>query len=292
MAREIGGEIISMDSRQAYAGFRIGTAAPGPEELAAVRHHGVGFLDPGARYGAGRFVRRYEAWSAGIRARGHVPVLAGGTGLFLRALTHPVFEEPRVAPERRARVRAWLAGAGDRLVTWATRLDPGLASGGPPDPQRAERTVELALLTGRPLSWWIEHGPPTRPPLRALVVALDLPGDELRGRIAGRIAAWLDSGAWEREVEGLVAKGLEGSAAFDALGYREVLALARGAAPRAEVQRTIEAATWAYARRQRTWFRHQLPDTAVRLDGLEPTDQLSRRIVALWRGRGNREDTT
>lgn len=281
VAREFDGEIISADSRQAYRGFRVGTAAPTADELGAAPHHGVGILEPDERYGAGRFVELADSAVRGILARGHVPIIAGGTGLFLRALTHPMFRQPEVPATTRDALREWLDTAEpEDLIRWATRLDSPDAAG---DPQRAGRTVELALLTGRPLSWWIENGVPSRPGFEGLVFVLDVPSELLRERIRHRARAMLESGAWEAEVRALEIAGHDRSRAFDALGYRDVQDLIRGRTDREEALERIFARTWAYARRQRTWFRHQLPEDAIRLDGSSTTDQLSQRICDEWR---------
>ncbi len=283
VARALDGEVISLDSRQAYRGFRVGTAAPGPDDLAAAPHHGVGFLDPSEPYGAGRFARLARGWIGDIRARGQVPILAGGTGLFLRALTDPVFAEPPIDPDRRRRLRKWVEAHDPDLVRrWADRLDPELAARlASVDRQRASRTIELALFTGRPLSWFIDHGEPEHPPLELLIYAIELPSEELRSRIASRASDSLP--AWMDEVRELRNRNLGGSAAFEALGYQHVLALEEGRLEREEALERIVSDTWAYARRQRTWFRHQLPAEAVRLDGSQPTDQLARRIARDWR---------
>ncbi len=283
VARALDGEVISLDSRQAYRGFRVGTAAPGPDDLAAAAHHGVGFLDPSEPYGAGRFARLARGWIGEIRARRRVPILAGGTGLFLRALTDPVFAEPPIDPDRRRRLREWLDARDSDLVRhWADRLDPELAARlASVDRQRAARTIELALFTGRPLSWFIDHGEPEHPPLELLIYAIELPSEELRSRIASRASDSLP--AWMDEVRELRNRNLGGSAAFEALGYQHVLALEEGRREREEALERIVSDTWAYARRQRTWFRHQLPAEAVRLDGSQPTDQLARRIARDWR---------
>ncbi len=290
LARRLGGEIISVDSRQAYRGFRAGTAAPSVAELAAVPHHGVGFLDPDERYGAGRFARLATRWLSGIHARGGVPILAGGTGLFLRALTHPMFAEPPLDPDRRRQLHAWLAGLGlEELRRWAARLDPPLAARRPLDRQRASRTVELALLTGAPLTRWMDGGPTERPPLRTATWVLEWPAPLLRERIARRADGLIRGGDWPGEVRGLIARGLESSRAFDALGYRDVAALVRGEAGVDETIERVSAATWRYARRQRTWFRHQLPEHAVvacALDGSTKPEQLARRIATEWRESG------
>src|SRR5690606_7547206 len=111
VAEAIGGEIICMDSRQVYRGMDIGTAKPTLEERARVPHHGFDLVEPSERYSAGRFARDARRWIAEIRGRGRVPVLVGGTGFFLRALTHPMFEEPELPAERRRRLQRYL----DRL---------------------------------------------------------------------------------------------------------------------------------------------------------------------------------
>lgn len=284
VARGLNGEVISADSRQAYRGFVVGTAAPTEEERSAAPHHGVGILDPDERYGAGRFTALARDWIGEIESRGRVPILAGGTGLFLRALTHPLFREPDADPVLRDRVRAWLDAAdAAEVARWAARLDPAA----PGDAQRASRTVELVLLSGRPLSWWLANGEPETPGLRVRAYALDFPAEALRARILARTRVLVESGAWEEEVRALERAGHAASRAFDALGYAEIRDLAHGRIDRETAIERIFAATWAYARRQRTWFRHQLPEDAIRLDGSEATDQLARRICGEWRASRN-----
>lgn len=287
VARLVDGEIISLDSRQAYARFCVGTAAPTAAERKAAVHHGVAFLDPDDRYGAGRFGRCAAEWLAEIRGRGCVPILAGGTGLFLRTLTHPMFEEPPIDPERRARLSRWQGSrSNEEVQRWARRLDPTGGNGESRDRQRAERTIELSLLTGAPLTWWIEHGEPARPALRVSTFVLEVPAPELRQRIRDRTSRMLASGAWQSEVQGLLTDGLESTRAFDAVGYKDVRSLVRGELDRTEVEERIFKATWQYARRQRTWFRHQLPSDAIVLDGLSPPEHLASRIVDEWRDAG------
>lgn len=281
LARRLDGEIVSADSRQAYRGLEVGTAAPTPAERAAVPHHGVGFLDPGERYGAGRFATLARGWIEGIRARGRSPIVAGGTGLFVRALLAPLFREPELDADRRRRLGAWLARRETvELADWAARLDPAFAARlGVVDRQRAGRGVEIALLTGRPLSWWHAHAPGDGPiPARSFV--LELPPGEHRTRLAERVRAVL-AGGWPEEVRGLLAAGYgEGSPAWNALGYREVAALVRGEIGEAEAEERIERATWRYARRQRTWLRTQLPGEAVPLDARLSVDQLAAIVEA------------
>lgn len=286
VARELDGEVISLDSRQAYRGLAIGTAAPTEDELAAVKHHGVGFLDPAERYGAGRFARLAHGWLRAIHSRGRVPILAGGTGFFLGALLRPIFREPPMDADRRAALRRWLdERSTDDLGRWAGKLDPQLSERlGRIDRQRAMRTLELALLTGRPLSEWFSRGEPEHDPLEARCFVLELPAEDHRARIERRTRAQLDGG-WIDEVRELRVRGFHLAPAFDAVGYGDVLALAQGDISKEEAIRRIVAATWSYARRQRTWFRHQLPADTIRLDALRPAAQLAEAIVKDWRKR-------
>lgn len=291
VAERLDGEVIGMDSRQAYRGTEVGTAAPTPAERRRVPHHGVAFLEPEERYGAGRFARLARGWMAEIRARGRVPVLAGGTGLFLRALTDPVFEEPEMDPGRRERLEAWTEGRTDgELRRWVRRLDPGLARQLETlDPQRCRRALELALLSGRPLSWWQEHGEPEAPPVEAVVAVLEMEREAHRSRIRERAERLLASG-WKEEVEALLEAGYgEGDPPFSALGYAEVAEVLRGGATEEEALERVFLDTWSYARRQRTWFRNQLPGDALRLDATRPLPDLVERVSRAWRERRGRD---
>lgn len=285
LAGRLGGEIISVDSRQAYRGLAVGTSAPEPAELERARHHGVGFLRPGTRYGAGEFARRARQWIEEIHARGRVPIFAGGTGFFYRALTRPIFREPPMDAERRASLESWLEELPiDRLREFAATLDPALAERlDVLDRQRCLRAIEMALLTGRPITWWQRHGPPEAEPVAAMPVVLTLPGDEHRRRVRVRAERALEAG-WREEVRALRSAGHDReSPAFSSIGYGAVDDWLAGEASREEVLTRIVRDTWAYARRQRTWFRHQLPEGTLRLDARRPVAELAERVAAAWR---------
>jgi tRNA dimethylallyltransferase len=288
IAEHIGGEIVSLDSRQAYRGMEIGTAAPTSEQLARVRHHGVGFLEPGERYGAGRFARLARGWIADIEERGKEPLLVGGTGFFYRALVRPIFREPPLDADRRRLLGAWLAAADqERLADWVRILDPTLAARLPVlDPQRVQRALEVAFLTGRPLSWWQAQATPEAEPVRSRGFVLELAADRHRERIGERTERMLDGG-WPDEVRALRAAGHgPGSPALGALGYSAVADWQQGRISRADALACILRDTWGYARRQRTWLRHQLPADTVLLDAAEPPDRLAEQVLELARGSG------
>lgn len=258
-------------------------------------HHGVGFLAPGTRYGAGQFARRARDWISEIRNRDRLPLLVGGTGLFFRALTQPIFREPPIDADRREALETWLEQRPlEKLRQWTAVLDPDLRDRLQVlDRQRCLRAIEMALLSGRPISWWQEHGPPEAEPVRALPVVLTLPGEVHRGRIRERAERAL-SGGWADEVRALRAAGHDRSSpAFSSIGYAAVDEWLTGEASREATLTRIVRDTWAYARRQRTWFRHQLPGHAIRLDASGPDDRLASRVCeawSSWKGTGGGEE--
>jgi tRNA dimethylallyltransferase len=145
-------EVISADSRQVYRRLDIGTAKPTRKERSRVAHHGLDLIEPGERYSAGHFARDAVQWLQEIRGRGNLPVVVGGTGLYVRALSEGLFAEPPLDPAKRRSLDAWTARLEPiELLRWASRLDPGFRGGGR---QRAARAIEVALLSGRPLSYW------------------------------------------------------------------------------------------------------------------------------------------
>jgi tRNA dimethylallyltransferase len=286
LAERLDAEIISMDSRQVYRGMDIGTAKASAADRARVPHHGLDVVQPGERYSAGRFARDACAWIEDIRARGRVPLLVGGTGFFLRALTDPLFQEPPMDSVRRRSLKEFLGGlpAGNRS-RWLAALDAGsaarLAHGG--GVQRELRALEVALLTGRPLRWWHAHRPGP-PPLAIRVFVLDLPRGVLYGRIDGRVDAMLEAGL-AGEVRGLIEAGhTPDEPGMTATGYPQMAAWLAGEESLEAATDGIRRATRRYARRQVTWFRNQLPPDAVWLDGTRARDELVEEVAARWSG--------
>ncbi len=284
IARLLDGEIVSMDSRQVYRGMDVGTAKVSLQDRARAPHHGLDLLDPDQAFSAVEFARFARGRVRAIRSRGRVPILVGGTGFFLRALTDPIFREPVQDAGLRARLRDVLAGM-DRSEQerWVRRLDPERAdaavAGGA---QRMIRTLEVALLSGRPLSWWHRFGAPEARPVRGVVVTLQLPREELDRRIDGRVAIMVKEGLVE-EVCSLLAAGYGPDApGMSAVGYRQMVEHARGDASLEEALERVRQATRQYARRQLTWFRNQLPEGSRILNGLLPLSALAEEAVRVW----------
>lgn len=287
VAEALDGEIVSMDSRQLYRGMDIGTDTVEAEARARVPHHGLDLVDPDERYSAGRFARDVRRWIPEIRARGRVPILAGGTGFFLRAVLEPIFAEPEMDPSRRRRLEGWLEDRPrEELERWVRRLDPERAElaveGGP---QRMGRTVEVALLSGRPLSWWHREAPADGPALDGVVVVLELPREELDRRIDARVLRMVERGLVE-EVRRLSQAGYgPPDPGMTGTGYREILVHLQGECTLEEAVEEIQANTRRYARRQLTWFRNQLPEDAVRVDARLPAEEQLRHTLAAWEAR-------
>jgi tRNA dimethylallyltransferase len=281
--------VVSADARQVYRGLDIGTAKPSGALRARVPHVGLDVVEPGERYSAGRFARDAAQWLGEIRGAGRQPVVVGGTGLYVRALAEGLFHEPPLDPARRERLRAWAAALTPaRLAHWAARLDRRFAGGGR---QRAGRAVEVALLTGRGLSWWQEHARETGA-MRPWYIQLTLPRDVLHRRIAQRVDEMLAGGLVD-ELRRILATGVAPLApGLDGVGYREVAAMLAGRLPERDLRDAIVVATRRYAKRQETWFRHQLRDAGSgkgetgnvwTLDATASPDALATRILERWR---------
>jgi tRNA dimethylallyltransferase len=286
VAERIGAEIISADSRQVYRRMDVGTAKATAVERARVPHHGLDLVDPGERYSAGQFARDALGWIEAIRGRGHVPLIVGGTGFFIRALTHPMFEEPAMESGRRELLRGYLSTL-DRaaLQLWIERLDPESAArlkerGGT---QRILRALEVVLLTGWPLPWWQRTQPPETPPVRATTVVLDMPRDQLYERIDRRVDAMLEAGLVD-EVARLLDDGYApAGAGMNATGYPEIAAHLQGRLSLEAAAAEIRGRTRKYARRQLTWFRNKLPHGAVWLNASRPNNELVDQVIEVWR---------
>jgi tRNA dimethylallyltransferase len=274
IAEASGATIVSADSRQVFRGFDIGTAKPTLDERARVPHVGVDVADPRHRYSAARWVDEAERGLAAVAARGGRPLIVGGTGFYLRALFEPLFEEPALDAERRAALeRELMALSTNSLRRWCVALDPARAHLGRTQLLRA---IEVALLTGQRISdLHARAARAARAAPRYLVVD---PGPPLAWRIERRIDEMLSAG-WTAEVERLV-RELPGDApAWNATGYGLIRDVVTGSMDLGTARERIIIDTRQYAKRQRTWFRHQLPKPhVVHLDPTAP-DALDRALT-------------
>ncbi len=255
---------MNADSLQAYRGFDIGTAKPTAEEQARVRHHLIDLLDPHQPWSAGEFARNARVAIAEIEARGRRPIVVGGSGLYFRALFSGLAPVPPGDPTVRAALVARLAAEGlPTLHAELAVLDPITAERLPVrDTQRILRALEVALVSGRPLSQWIADRPfdaarSDPAPLRVVAIGLTLPRSVLYDRIAGRVARMVEQG-WVEEVERLLSRGFSPTLpAFQAIGYRQLALSVRGEWPLERALEDTIRATRQFAKRQETWFRKE-----------------------------------
>jgi tRNA dimethylallyltransferase len=272
-------EVISADSRQIYRRLDIGTAKPGKRDRARVPHHGVDILDPGERYSAGRFARDAAGWVTDVRSRERIPVVVGGTGLYIRALADGLFHEPPLDGSRRKELERWTASLPvSEVVRWAARLDPAFEGGGR---QRAVRAIEVALLSGVPLSRW-QSDARAAGVITPWYVRLTAPRPVIHQRIQRRAEEMIRRGVIE-EAAAVLAEGHAASAAgLDGVGIREAVEYLHGLRPRESVAGAIAIATRQYAKRQETWFRHQLEGAVLTIDAVPEPRLLAERIVRAW----------
>ena len=275
-------EVISADSRQVYRRLDIGTAKPSQRILARVPHHGIDLVEPGQRFSAGRFAHDAPGWIGDVRTRGKRPVVVGGTGLYIRALAEGLFAEPPMEPEARRAMERWTRGLEVRdLVRWALRLDPAFRAGGR---QRAARSVEVALLTGQPLSHW-QREAKAQGAITPWYVLLTAPRAVLHQRLLVRAQDMVQRGMIE-ETAAVLSEGHPASASgLDAIGPREAVEYLHGLRSRESVAEAVAVASRQYAKRQETWFRHQLGGDILALDATRPPEVVAGEIAREWQKR-------
>lgn len=254
LAQQFDGEIVNCDSLQVYRGFDIGTAKTPLAERAGIRHHLLDFLDPWAVFNAGDFVKIVRPVLAEIVSRGHLPILAGGTGFYIRALLEGLNEGPSRDDELRERLLT-RKGSLHRLLT---RLDPVTAERiHPNDRNKTLRALEICLLARRPASRVFDTERQKLDGFRVLKIGLNPPRPALHERIALRSRAMFEGGLVE-EVGRLLNSGVPADAkAFESIGYKECLQYLNGALTLEQAVELTTIATRQYAKRQLTWFRRE-----------------------------------
>lgn len=261
LARRLGGTVINCDSRQFYRGLAVVTAQPSPEELAQAPHLLYGCFDVSEKIDAGRFVRLAEEAMDAVWSKGGVPILCGGTGLYLRCLLEGLAEIPQVPDDLCRQVRAELAAGGPRaLHAKLAVLDaPTAARLHPNDSQRICRAVEVFFGTGKPLSAWLAEHEAMGPRHAALALGVEVSEEDVEPRLSRRIEAMLEAGALD-EVRAVLDAGADpGDAGLSSIGAAELTAHLRGACDLDEARALWLRNTKAYAKRQRTWFRGHPP---------------------------------
>lgn len=269
LAQTLDGEVISADSMQVYQGFDIGTAKPTVAERAGVPHHLIDVVTPAQRFSAADFVLHAEGALRAIRARGRLPIVVGGSGLYVRALLYGLFAAPAVDPALRAAHRQRADELGTvPLHEQLQRVDPAAAARiHAHDFVRISRALEVYEQTGQPISELRRAHGFSRPRHAARLVGLALDPVLLRERIARRVEQMLARG-WLEEVRALCDAGHAESHPMGGLGYRQLRDQLHGRLDLDQAMRQTRRETWRFARRQRNWFAHE---AAVRwLDATTP----------------------
>lgn len=257
LARVCQAEIIGGDSRQIYRLLDIGTAKPSPAERRLVPHHLIDLVNPDVLINAARFARLAWGCIHAIEARARQPLVGGGSGLYIRALTDGLFVGPGADPQLRATLETDAQDHGvqvlhDRL----SAIDPNAARRiHPHDRVRLIRALEIHTLTGQPISSWQEQwqNPVSRGAF--LLIGLRREHEDLRQRIAARTESMLQSGLVD-EVRQLLAMGYPPTLPMlQSVGYGEIVAYLAGQLDLQQARTSIERRTWRLAKRQMTWFR-------------------------------------
>jgi len=279
-------EAVSADSRQVYRGMDIGTGKPSADERAALPHHLIDVVDPPERYHAARFRRDALEAIARIRARGRLPVVVGGTGLYVRALLKGLHPAPPADPALRVELEAIAAAQGsEALHRRLAERDPAAAARlHPRDRVRLVRALEVLTLGGpgpEPADW-----SSAVPPFRLLMVGLRQSREALGRRIADRVRAMVARGMMS-EVQGLLEAGYdEALPAMGGIGYRQFSAVLRGDMTEAEATRLMIRDTTRYAKRQMTWFARDPEVRWLDVDAVGGPDGTARAVEILAREEG------
>jgi tRNA dimethylallyltransferase len=259
LAEQFDGEIINCDSTAVYRGFDIGTDKVSVADRRGIPHHLIDVADPIEEYTAARYAREAAAAVRDIHGRGHLPILAGGTGFYYRALTRGLFPGPSRCAPLRQRLEDLAAKRGvSFLHRMLARVDPGSAVRiQPRDLKRMIRALEVFYLTGRPLTDHFAETASAIPGCDVLGIAVRLPAAAISERVTRRVDEQFARGILD-EVRGLLARGVPATARpFGGLVYRQALEHLRGVRDESATRALIAQENRHYARRQLIWFRKE-----------------------------------
>jgi tRNA dimethylallyltransferase len=281
LAERLGGEIISVDSMQVYRGLDIGTAKPGPAERARVPHHLIDVAEIDEAFDAAQFARLADAAVKDIRARGKLPILCGGTGLYFKALLEGVGDAPPADAKLRMELEATPM---EGLLRELEAKDPvTFAKIDRKNPRRVIRALEVIRLTDKPFSAqraaWSDSLSTLNPQPSTFFGLVWQPAD-LHARINGRVDLMFRRGLVD-EVRELLKRGLaENKTAMQAIGYRQVVEHLRGERGLPETIELVKIRTRQFAKRQMTWFRRHAPVEWLAVEPGETLESVSARIVS------------
>ncbi|HEX7677186.1 MAG TPA: tRNA (adenosine(37)-N6)-dimethylallyltransferase MiaA [Thermoanaerobaculia bacterium] len=281
IAETVGGEIVNYDSVQIYRGFDVGSAKPSAEVRARLPHHLFDIIDADVDFNAAGYARLARDACREITSRGRVPILAGGTFFYLRALLHGLPEMPGRDADLRARIRG-VAGrprGNVWLHRWLSKIDP--QSGrriAPADRHRVERALEVWLLSGRPISEWERPTAGTAEEMAATKIGLTLERSRLVERLEQRVDSMYAAGLVD-ETRGLLAKYPRTARPFGAIGYAEAVAVVMGEMSVETAIAETKRRTRAYAKRQMTWLRSERNVQWIDVSSVDDTFAAAMRLL-------------
>jgi tRNA dimethylallyltransferase len=278
LAERLHGEIVNCDSVATYREFEIGTAKPGPEERSRAPHHLFDIVEPIAYITAGEYARRARLVLDEIKARGRLPIVVGGTGLYLRALLEGLFPGPQRSEELRERLRERAERNGSlHLHRILRRLDPAAAEKiHANDTAKLIRAIEICLASRAQMTEMWKQGRDPLPGFRILRIGLNPDRDTLYARINDRARRMFESGLVE-ETKQLLERYGEWARPLASLGYRQAVQVLHGEVTRDSAIAAAQQAHRNYAKRQMTWFRRE-PEV-VWLAGLGDEPQVQKDVV-------------
>lgn len=287
MAGLLNGEVLSADSMAIYRGMDIGTAKPQAAEQMGIAHHGIDIADPRESYSVARYREYALETISGILSRGHVPIVAGGTGLYVNTLCHHVqFAETVADADLRNQLAEFARKNGAQALHRELQvLDPESAARiHPNNIVRVVRAIEVCRLAGMTMTELQRRSRVEESPYRFTIIGLETDRTRLIERIDSRVEAMMAAGL-EREVRSLIESGCDPTLqSMQAIGYKEVAAALAGRCTMADAAEAIRVGTRQYAKRQMTWFR-KLPGV-VWLNGPQDTgadmDRLVKEVLETW----------
>jgi tRNA dimethylallyltransferase len=280
LAQHFDGELIGADSVQVYRGFDIGSAKPTAEELGGLAHHLIDVIDPDQDIDAADYARRADEAISSVRARGRLPIIVGGTGLWIRALLRGLVDLPKVDPIIRRRLEeAADAEGAPALHHRLTEIDPRTAEAvHPNDALRIVRALEVYEQTGTPLGVLRAEHALGEPRYATTFIVLDIDREAHAALIENRAKRMIEAG-WIEEVREIRSRWGDEVRPLGSVGYREVLGHLRDGVPLDETLRQIGKATRLYGRRQRTWFKGE-PGVSWRSERTELVERPSVERIA------------
>jgi tRNA dimethylallyltransferase len=286
LAQAFGGEIVSADSMQIYRYMNIGTAKPSPQERAAVRHHMIDVVEPSENFSAAQYARLAAECIANLNRSGKVPLVVGGTGLYIKALVHGLFRSPPIGPQIRGQLREEVHSKGIQLLyERLRRCDPESADRlHPNDTFRILRALEVFESTGMSMSAYQKAHGFAESRFDSLKIGLNIDRSALYERINNRVDAMMEAG-FMQEVDDLLRRGYGPELkSMQSIGYRHLVDHLQGKCFLEETLETLKRDTRRYAKRQLTWFG---ADGEIIWKKPEQIEDLKKQVRSFIRSRGH-----